>query len=119
MLKLEVFHAAFEESPRHVATLTTAQGLEAALEEAFIGTNTVETCWVSSRGQMSVPVEPAEKVVADGGCRSTSVGDYVRVTDERGNESFHRCTPLGWRKITDLAELNMPGGRVSRAARKT
>lgn len=116
MIKIEVFHAAFEATPEHVASLTSAESVESALEHAFAGTQNLETSWVESRGQRDVRVEPTESVLKRQGCRSTSVGDYVRITDAQGRESFYRCCGCGWSLITDRSELAKVGPSVVMAA---
>jgi hypothetical protein len=116
MITIQVFHAAFEETPRHVANLTSHAAVEFALEEAFTATQNVESSWVTSRGQMGVSAEPTAEVLKQGGCRSTSVGDYARVVDETGAESFYRCQGRGWKPITDRAELSKAGTQVMMAA---
>lgn len=116
MIKIEVFHAAFETTPEHVASLTSPQSVESALEEAFTGTQNLETSWVESRGQRNVRVEPTESVLQRQGCRSTSVGDYVRIIDAQGQESFYRCGGCGWSLITDRSELAKVGPSVVMSA---
>jgi hypothetical protein len=116
MITIQIFHAAFESEPRHVATLTSRAAVELALEEAFTATQDVDSHWVVSRGQMGVSVEPTPEVLKEGGCRSTSVGDYARVVDEGGRESFFRCCGSGWKSITDRTELSKAGAGVMMAA---
>ena len=116
MITIQVFHSAFEATPRYVASRSSDQPLELALVEAFKATQNVASSWVTSRGQMDVLVEPRDEVGAQGGCRSTSVGDYVRVVNERGAESLFRCCDSGWKPITDRGELSKAGVEVMMAA---
>lgn len=116
MITIQVFHAAFETTPQHVATLVSGAVVEFALDEAFVATQTVESSWVAARGQMGISIEPAAAILKQGSCRSTSVGDYARVVDDDGRESFFRCCPSGWKEITDRAELSKTGAEVSLAA---
>lgn len=116
MITVQVFHTAFEATARHVASLSSNQPVELALDEAFTATQNVDSSWVTSRGQMGVSVEPTEDVLKQAGCRSTSVGDYVRVVDERGQESYFRCCGAGWKPIADRGELSKTGTEVMMAA---
>lgn len=116
MITIQIFHAAFEEAPRHVANLTSSAIVELALDEAFTATQNVESSWVAVRGQMGVSAEPTAEVLKQGECRSTSVGDYARVVDETGGETFFRCCGRGWKPITDRAELSKAGAAVMMAA---
>lgn len=90
--------------------------VELALDEAFTATQNVESSWVASRGQMGVAVEPTADVLKQGKCRSTSVGDYARVVDADGGESFFRCCVASWKPITDRAELSKAGADVMMSA---
>lgn len=103
MITVEVFHTAFEDAPVHVATLRSSQPQEQAIEAAFIATQNLESSWVHSRGQRGISVTVAILERGDG--RSTSMGDYVRVVDENGNESFFRCCAVGWKAITNREDL--------------
>lgn len=107
MITIEVFHAAFEDSPIHVATLRSNQPREQAIESAYTATQNLESSWVHSRGQRGISVAPM--VLERYSCRSTSMGDYVRVVDENGNESFFRCCALGWKLIANREDLGSVG----------
>lgn len=108
-MSLEVFHTIFETAPRHVATLVTRLPLDDALEAAFEGTQNVEGSWVLDGGFNGVTVTPSPQVSAAQGCRSTSPGDYVRVVDGQGRESFYRCRGQRWAPILERAELARVG----------
>lgn len=103
MITIEVFHGAFEDVPIHVATLRSNQPLEQALEMVFTATQNLEQSWVQVRNRVLVQV--TAPVLERGACRSTSMGDYVRVVDENGNESFWRCCAVGWKAITNREDL--------------
>lgn len=105
MITVEVFHAAYEDAPLHVATLTSDQPREQALDEAFTGTQNLESSWVQTRGQRGVSLIPTRAALEQRDWRSTSMGDYVRVVDEDGVESFFRCCAVGWKVITDREDL--------------
>ncbi len=79
LITIEVFHAAFEDQPVHVATLRTGEPLEQALEWAFAATQNLEQSWVQARNRVLVTV--TVPVGERGACRSTSMGDYVRIVD--------------------------------------
>lgn len=112
MITIQLFHAAYEEAPRHVATLISRAPVELALDEAFTATQNVESSWVAGRGQMGVAIEPTPSVLRQGQCRSTSVGDYARVVAATEQELFFRCCARGWTPITDRAELSKAGAAV-------
>ena len=97
-IQVDVFHVAFEECVECVATLllNTADVLD-ALDQAYLGTQNIELSWVIHRGQCGVEVRPSTAVLTRGGCRSTSVGDYARVIEAGGQESFWRCVSFGWK----------------------
>ena len=103
MITVEVFHAAFEDEPTHVATLRRNQPLGQALEDAFTVTQNLESSWVQARREHWVSV--TVPVLERGACRSTSMGDYVRVVAEDGSESFFRCCAVGWKAITNREDL--------------
>ena len=109
MITVDVFHAAYEDAPVHVATLTSDQPLEQALEEAFTGTQNVESSWVRSRGQRGVSLTPTQAVLDRNDCRSTAMGDYVRVVDAASVGSFFRCCALGWKLIANREDLSRVG----------
>ena len=111
-MSLEIFHTIFETAPRHIATLVTTLPLDDALEAAFEGTQNVEGSWVLDGGFNGVTVTPSPEVIAAQGCRSTSPGDYVRVVDAQGSESFYRCRGQGWAPIVERAELARTGANL-------
>ena len=84
-----VIHAAYEDSPRTVAfvnvekTLTTKKKLEIA----FMLTNTIDTAWYTS--------DEVAYIGPDKACRSTSVGDMVRL--ENGKK--FKCEMAGWSEV--------------------
>jgi hypothetical protein len=51
-------------------------------------------------------VAPTQDILERNDWRSTSMGDYARVVDEDGTESFFRCCAIGWKVITDREDLN-------------
>ena len=107
LTEIEIFHAAFESSPRRVARLSSACRVEEALEQAYKGTQNVDSSWVESKGQLGVRIEPDPTVAT--GCRSTSTGDYARVVDVQGLETFWRCCFIGWRPIQDRRDIDLVG----------
>lgn len=109
MITVEMFHVAFEDAPVHVATLTSDQPHETALEEAFTATQNLESSWVQSRGQRGISVAPTKDILERNDWRSTSMGDYARVVDEDGTESFFRCCAVGWKVITNPEDLDRVG----------
>lgn len=99
MKTMELFHVAFEDQPQQVATLSVDYEIEDALEFIFRATQNVDSSWVEAANREGSPIKPSPSVVTLQGCRSTSVGDYVRVVEEGGTETFWRCAPAGWRQI--------------------
>ena len=86
---VSVIHAAYEDSPRTVAlvnvekTLTTKE----KLERAYMLTNSIDAAWYTS--------DEVEYIGPEKACRSTSVGDMVRL--ENGKK--FKCEPAGWSEI--------------------
>ena len=84
-----VIHAAYEDSPRTVAfvnvekTLTTKK----KLEKAFMLTNSINDAWYTS--------DEVAYIGPDKACRSTSVGDMVRL--ENGKK--FKCEMAGWSEV--------------------
>ena len=84
-----VIHSAMEDSPRTVAfvnvekTLTTKE----KLERAYMLTNSIDAAWYTS--------DEVEYIGPEKACRSTSVGDMVRL--ENGKK--FKCEPAGWSEI--------------------
>ena len=84
-----VIHSAYEDSPRTVAfvnvekTLTTKE----KLEKAFMLTNTINAAWYTS--------DEVEYIGPEKACRSTSVGDMVRL--ENGKK--FKCENTGWSEV--------------------
>ena len=83
-MKIEVIHAAFEDTAEHMANVTAddRMGVMEALEYAYRWTNNVAGSWsrtdIEDNGDANDDVEVI-KPVGDLGHRSTSVGDYMRV----------------------------------------
>lgn len=109
MTIIDIVHTAYEDRPRLVATLRSHRLREQALEEGFTATQNLETSWVESHGQHGIPMTPSDEVRRRGQCRSTSVGDYARVVDTDGAESFWRCYAHGWRLIDSPDQINLVG----------
>lgn len=109
MTLITIVHTAYEIQPCVVATLRSTQLREQALEEAFTATQNLETSWVASCGQRGITATPTAEIRQRGGCRSTSMGDYARVVDAAGQETYWRCCALGWRAIDSLHQLTLVG----------
>jgi|TARA_R110000822_G_scaffold27257_1_gene81538 hypothetical protein len=56
------------------------------LEEAFVKTNTIHKVWWKN--------EEVTTMFAGNACRSTSVGDVVRIDEKK-----YRCEASGWKEI--------------------
>ena len=84
-----VIHAAMEDSPRTVAfvnvekTLTTKK----KLEKAFMLTNSINDAWYTN--------DEVAYIGQDKACRSTSVGDMIRL--ENGKK--FKCENTGWSEV--------------------
>lgn len=115
MTLITIVHTAFETQPCVVATLRSPKLREQALEDAYMATQNLETSWVASGGQRGVTVTPTDPIRHRGGCRSTSMGDYARVVDAAGNETYWRCCAMGWRAIDSFGELTLVGEAAIRA----
>ena len=81
-----VIHSAYEESPRTVALVNVDKSwsVKKKLEKAFMLTNSVEDAWYTS--------DNVEYIGPEKSCRSTSVGDMVRLEDG----TKFKCESTGW-----------------------
>ena len=77
-LKGESSVVAFIDMPKTLST-------DAKLEKAFMMTNSIESAWYTNKG--------ITKMFDGKACRSTMVGDFVMI----GNEKY-KCEPAGWSK---------------------
>ena len=113
---VEVFHTAFEKTAEHVVTIVVDREvtITCALELAYLCTqNDMQgedrTSWIPPVARQGATITPTPSVIAKGGCRSTSVGDYARVKDAQHVESFWRCAVAGWAKIQSREEIALVG----------
>lgn len=97
--RVEVHHAAFGEGGDMIAIYHGHTQLIDALEAAYKATQNVHSDWVESNGQFNVLVEPVGRAVKQGGCRSTSVGDYMTVTDSAGNITRWNVAGCGFDEV--------------------
>lgn len=98
-MKIELFHARFENPPEHVATLDNAEGpIMSALDRVYRSTQAVHAPWVAQKGQFGLAIEPTPAVLERGGCRSTTVGDYALVHMD-GQVVRFECMPVGWKPV--------------------
>ena len=81
-----VIHSAHEDSPRTVAFVNVDKSwsTKKKLEKAFMLTNSVEGAWYKS--------DNVEYIGPDKACRSTMVGDMVRL----GDGTKFKCGDTGW-----------------------
>jgi hypothetical protein len=109
MKTMELFHVAFEDQPQHVATLSADyQQLAEALDFIYRATQNVDSSWVEAARRDGSQLKPSDSVLTLKGCRSTSVGDYVRVLGEEGaSDTFWRCAPFGWNQIRSPEGLRL------------
>ena len=84
-----VIHAAYEDSPRTVAFVNVEKTLptKKKLERAYMLTNSIEEAWYTS--------DEVEYIGPEKACRSTSVGDMVRL--ENGKK--FKCEMAGWSEV--------------------
>ena len=84
-----VIHSAYEDSPRTVELINVEKTLttKKKLEKAFMLTNTIDTAWYTS--------DEVEYIGPEKACRSTSVGDMVRL--ENGKK--FKCEMAGWSEV--------------------
>lgn len=102
-MKIELFHltpfGAEQQQAVHVATLERVVGtVESCLDRVYRCTQNVHSNWVESRGQFGLEIEPTEYVISEGGCRSTSVGDYCLVHIV-GEVRRFECAAIGWKPV--------------------
>ena len=84
-----VIHSAMEDSPRTVALINVEKTLTTSekLERAYMLTNSIDAAWYTS--------DEVEYIGPEKACRSTSVGDMVRL--ENGKK--FKCVPAGWSEV--------------------
>ena len=84
-----VIHSAMEDSPRTVALVNVEKTLatKEKLERAYMLTNSIDAAWYTS--------DEVEYIGPEKSCRSTSVGDMIRL--ENGKK--FKCEPAGWSEI--------------------
>ena len=84
-----VIHSAYEDSPRTVALVNVDKtwSTKKKLEKAFMLTNSVEDAWYTS--------DNVEYIGPEESCRSTSVGDMVRLEDG----TKFKCESTGWTEV--------------------
>ena len=83
-----VIHSAYEDSPRTVAFVNVDKtwSVKKKLEKAFMLTNTIDIAWYTS--------DKVEYIGPEKACRSTCIGDMVRLEDG----TKWKCEPTGWSK---------------------
>ena len=86
--EVAVIHSAFEDTPRTVAFIAMDKTMNDTekLEKAFMLTNTIDAAWYTG--------DKVNYVGPEKSCRSTSVGDFVLI----GNDKYE-CKDAGWSKI--------------------
>ena len=84
-----VIHSAMEDSPRTVALVNVEKTLPTSekLERAYMLTNSINDAWYTS--------DEVEYIGPEKACRSTSVGDMIRL--ENGKK--FKCELAGWSEI--------------------
>ena len=84
-----VIHSAYEDSPRTVAFVNVEKTLptKEKLEMAFMLTNSISDAWYTSN--------EVEYIGPEKSCRSTSVGDMIRL--ENGKK--FKCEHAGWSEV--------------------
>ena len=84
-----VIHSAMEDSPRTVALVNVEKTLatKEKLERAYMLTNSIDAAWYTS--------DEVEYIGPEKSCRSTSVGDMVRL--ENGKK--FKCEMAGWSEV--------------------
>lgn len=103
---IEVFHSAFGDGWRKVADVPIhgIQTIDEACEFAYRLTNSIDAPWWENDG-----VTPTEEVKQEGGCRSTSVDDHLKVTWMKRPPTYYRVAPVGFTpaKLTDIVMENV------------
>ena len=87
--EVAVIHSAYEDKPRTVAFVEVDKSMTVneKLEKAFMLTNSVEDAWYKS--------DKVEYIGPDKACRSTMVGDMVRLEDG----TKFKCEDTGWSEV--------------------
>ena len=92
MITIKVFHHAFGDNGKHVATLSLSNHdtISFILEEAFYLTNSHNNGWFEND-----IAEPCAK----NGCRSTSVDDIISIESDDGI-TFYKVASIGFEEIS-------------------
>lgn len=90
-MKLKVFHHAFGDNGKHVATIDTPEvPRNDALEHAYNLTNSINLPWFINEWATEE---------ARNGCRSTSVGDVIKIEESLADDGFYKVSLVGFELI--------------------
>ena len=103
--KVEVYYAAFEPVPTHVARFDIeAETIEDALENVFVSTQNVENAWVDEGRHTWISPNVGGKL------RSMSVGDYMQITGKGIAPLTGSSVRVGETEMFDLIFQVVPVG---------
>lgn len=102
--EFQLFHAAFEQDPVHVMTLTIARDelpVPSILETIYRLTQNLDCSWAPRAAQMGATDIAKIVVIGSGDRRSTSVSDYIILNQEGLPPAKYVCEACGWRLVPD------------------
>jgi len=103
--KVEVYYAAFETVPTHVARFDIeAETIEEALENVFVYTQNIEGSWVNEGRHTWVSPD------VKGGLRSMSVGDYMQITGNEMYDLIFQVVPVGFTQVPNMQKVDKRAG---------
>ena len=107
VISVEVYHSAFDAGFAKVAEFANniMAGPMAEMERAFRYTNSIEEGWWKNPEVTDV----GPRVLKDGGARSTSVGDYMRVWYADGSYEWYVVAGMGFEKVEDNTVVEYEG----------
>ena len=102
-VSISIFHSAFGNGFTLVASFPIKEenrNVESCLERGYILTNTItENWWLNT--DLDIPLWIKER----GGARSTSMGDYFRVTFMKRKPEWYRVDIFGFHQVFDNDEV--------------
>ena len=103
--KVEVYYAAFEPVPTHVARFDIeAEDIEDALDKVFVYTQNIEGSWVDVGRHTWVSPD------VKGGLRSMSVGDYMQITGDEIFDLIYQVAPVGFVQVPNMQKVDQRAG---------
>jgi hypothetical protein len=108
--KVEVYYAAFEPVPTHVARFDIeAEDIEDALDKVFVYTQNIENAWVDEGRHTWISPNVGGKL------RSMSVGDYMQITGSSTAaygvfDQIFQVVPVGFTQVPSMQKVDKRAG---------